>query len=799
VIVEVALNLPLQKTFDYSWPEELDLDPVPGLRVLVPFSRRKMGGVITSVKNHSDFSPLRKVEKLIEDTPSMTEEILELSRWVASYYFCSWGEVLNGTLPGGMGLLLRLEIINKSNFLPGIERLGKPFQEIVKNKTRWTEEEWNRKKPGTEERKQLAEWLQKGLLEKVQIFAGQRSRPKMERWVRFLKSDESNRSVRKKTKKIQILDRLAKNNECSWEEIRNTVPNPAQALKNLEKEGCVQIFEKRVFRRFLEDRMPPIESFQQLKEDQQNVFQEVGKNLQEEKYKTYLLEGVTGSGKTEVYLHAVRLTQELGKSSLVLVPEISLTPLLVNRFRSRFGDAVAVLHSGMDDGERYDEWSRVRNGLSSIVVGARSAVFAPLKNLGLVIVDEEHDVSYKQGETPRYHARDVAVYRGFKAKATVLLGSATPSLESSYNVQLGKYHPLYLKKRIFQPTLPEVRLINLKHCDRQKGSPFFSIELLDAIRQRLLKKEQTLIFLNRRGFAPLMICGECNETHTCPNCSLSLVFHQAVGGLKCHHCDYFLITPQKCPACDSSESPKIVGSGTEQIETELKNIYPNAEVLRMDRDSLHGKHALSKMQRRIHDQEVDIVVGTQLITKGHDFPNVTLVGVILADLSLNLPDFRSGERTFQLLTQVAGRAGRAEKPGEVLIQTYNPKHHSLQCAKDHDTLRYLEIELKQRNLLKIPPFLSMVLILCSSPSEKRAETLAFSVRNRFKKLPPSLTVIGPVESPLKKLRNRYRWQVLIKAPDASMLKCQLNRLMKEPLKLQKDELLQIDIDPHHLI
>jgi primosomal protein N' (replication factor Y) len=416
-----------------------------------------------------------------------------------------------------------------------------------------------------------------------------------------------------------------------------------------------------------------------------------------------------------------------------------------------------------------------------------------------VIVDEEHDVSYKQGETPRYHARDVAVYRGFKAKATVLLGSATPSLESSYNVQLGKYHPLYLKKRIFQPTLPEVRLINLKHCDRQKGSPFFSIELLDAIRQRLLKKEQTLIFLNRRGFAPLMICGECNETHTCPNCSLSLVFHQAVGGLKCHHCDYFLITPQKCPACDSSESPKIVGSGTEQIETELKNIYPNAEVLRMDRDSLHGKHALSKMQRRIHDQEVDIVVGTQLITKGHDFPNVTLVGVILADLSLNLPDFRSGERTFQLLTQVAGRAGRAEKPGEVLIQTYNPKHHSLQCAKDHDTLRYLEIELKQRNLLKIPPFLSMVLILCSSPSEKRAETLAFSVRNRFKKLPPSLTVIGPVESPLKKLRNRYRWQVLIKAPDASMLKCQLNRLMKEPLKLQKDELLQIDIDPHHLI
>ena len=799
MIVEVALNLPLQKTFDYAWPEGLDVDPVPGLRVLVPFARRKMGGVITALKNHSDFSPLKKVEKTIEEDPSMTGEILDLCRWVASYYFCGWGEVLNSSLPGGMGLLLRQEFVRKRESLPGAEMLGKPFQNLVSTKERWSLEDWNRNQPGNEEKKLLAEWLRQGHLEKVQTFAGQRSRPKMERWVRLLNPEAKGDPKRKKTKKVQILEKLEKSPESSWEEIRSSIPNPAQALKNLEKEGAVEIFEKRVFRRFLAEPMPPIEEFQQLTDDQQKVFEELDDSLHKDEYQTFLLEGVTGSGKTEVYLHAVRLTQELGKSSLVLVPEISLTPLLVNRFRSRFGDNVAVLHSGMDDGERYDEWSRVRNGLTSIVVGARSAVFAPLNNLGLVIVDEEHDGSYKQAETPRYHARDVAVYRGFKANATVLLGSATPSLESSYNVQLGKYHPLFLKKRIFQPELPEVRLMDLKHCDRQKGSPYFSMELLEAIRQRLIRREQVLIFLNRRGYAPLMICEECNETLTCPNCSLSLVFHQGIGGLRCHHCDYFLPTPKTCPACGSKEPQKIVGSGTEQIEMELKNIFPMAEIMRMDRDALHGKHALSKMQRRIHDHEVDIVVGTQLITKGHDFPNVTLVGAILADLSLNLPDFRAGERTFQLLTQVAGRAGRAEKPGEVFIQTYNPRHHSLLCARDHDAKRYLEVELKQRKVLKVPPYWSMVLILCSSPSEKRAETLASTVRGRIKKIPQNVTIIGPLESPLKKLRNRFRWQVLLKAPEISVLKSLLNEMMQEPIKVQKDELLQIDVDPHHLI
>lgn len=737
MIVEVAVNLPLPQQFDYQWPEEFSA-PLPGMRVLVPFGPRTLGGVITTVKEHSEHRKLRRVLQPLEPEPAFSEELLRFTRWVAEYYLCGWGEVLSAAIPGGLG--------------------------------------------------STAESLQK-----------RGAKPKYERWVRLnpQRPEPPRQRGRRKTKRDRLLELLEQHPEMAWRDIRSRINAPADALRQLTEEQVVVLEERRVFRRFLSQSLPDPEPFLTLNAEQQAAFGSVHTALQKDQYAAFLLEGVTGSGKTEVYLHAVQAAQAQGKTSLVLVPEIALTPQLVHRFQSRFGDAVAVLHSGMDDGERFDEWSRLQEGQATIAVGARSAIFAPLQQLGLVIVDEEHDASYKQGEAPRYHGRDIAVVRAWQNGAVALLGSATPSLESAANVASGKYRGLTMKARVQAATLPQVRLLDLRGAKRQSGSTFFTTDLVEALRQRLLRKEQSIVFLNRRGYAPLLTCEACQESVTCPYCSLSLVLHQAARQLRCHQCDHAIAPPVECPSCFSQGTLQVIGVGTEQVEGELQKIFPEARVLRMDRDALHGKHALSKMQEAVRAREVDILVGTQLVTKGHDFPDMTLVGVLLADLGLNLPDFRSSERTFQLLTQVAGRAGRSAKPGEVLVQTYNPRHHSLQFAQNHDAPGFRKQELAQRSQLHLPPFQSLVLITCSSPHEERAAQLATEYAQALQPFRKQLTLIGPLEAPLKKLRNRFRWQVLLRAEQGALLRHALRQTpAPKPLK---DELVQVDVDPVDLL
>jgi primosomal protein N' (replication factor Y) (superfamily II helicase) len=515
-----------------------------------------------------------------------------------------------------------------------------------------------------------------------------------------------------------------------------------------------------------------------------------------------LLHGVTGSGKTEIYLQAMQATLARGKTAIVLVPEISLTPQTVERFKSRFTatpDVVAVLHSHLSEGERHDEWHKIQSGRARIVIGARSAIFAPLENLGLIVVDEEHETTYKQEEAPRYHARDVAVVRGKIENCVVLLGTATPSLESYFNATRGKYRLANLTQRVDENQMPLMRVVDLRQERRkQKGLTILADKLRTAIALRLEKREQTILFLNRRGFSTSLLCSNCGEARDCPNCSVALTFHRNAARLSCHLCGHTAAVPKKCPAC-GQDALIYSGFGTEKVEANVTQIFPKAVVKRMDADSMTRKDAYRETLLAFRAGKIDILVGTQMIAKGLHFPNVTLVGIINADLALHLPDFRAGERTFQLLTQVAGRAGRGETPGEVFVQTYTPFSPSIQFARHHDFAGYFQQELEFRERCDFPPFKHAVLLTVRSAHEERAKFSAETIARRLKEaLPAEFILSAPSPAPLEKLQGQFRFHILMRG--AAIMR--LSRIVRETLDklpLPEDVALAVDVDPYQLL
>ena len=476
-------------------------------------------------------------------------------------------------------------------------------------------------------------------------------------------------------------------------------------------------------------------------------------------FAVFLLHGVTGSGKTEVYLHAISGLADTGKGSIVLVPEIALTPQLLGRFKKRFGQRVAVLHSGLTDRERADEYRRIQAGQVDVAIGARSAVFAPFENIGLIIVDEEHENSYKQDEGLRYNARDVAILRAKFQNAVAVLGSATPSLESYYNARSGKYQYLHLADRVDHRPMPEVAIVDVKTLPK---TSLYSPLLVEHITQRLERGEQSLLLLNRRGFSSVLICGDCGVAIKCPSCSVSLTFHKSEQTLKCHYCGFLTRPPDKCPSC-AGLTMKLLGSGTQKIEEELQALFPTARILRMDSDSVKGRQAYETLLQKVDRREVDILLGTQMIAKGHDFPAVTLVGVVDADVGLNLPDFRAAEKTFQLLTQAAGRAGRGELGGEVIIQTMNPNHYSVLHSKTHDYLGFYNEEIAYRTQLGYPPVGRIIKIEVKSAQEKLAEEGAKTAQNRIRHLMrgKDAVLLGPAPAPISRVRGQYRYHLLL--------------------------------------
>src|SRR5881275_1881373 len=576
-----------------------------------------------------------------------------------------------------------------------------------------------------------------------------------------------------------------------------------QTLRALAKRGLIELREEAVERDPHADEQFVATTNLELNAEQALALKRITQALDSpEDARPILLHGVTGSGKTEIYLQAIRAALERGRSAIVLVPEISLTPQTVERFKSRFAEmheAVAVLHSHLSQGERHDEWHKIHSGRARIVIGARSAVFAPLKDVGLIIVDEEHETTYKQEEAPRYHARDVAVVRAKIEKCVVVLGSATPSLESYHHATTGKYRLATLTQRVDDRQMPVMRIVDLRQERRkEKAIAILSEKLRGAIADRLEKREQTILFLNRRGFSTSLLCSNCGEARDCPNCSVALTFHRHMARLSCHLCGHTAAVPKKCPAC-GKDALIYAGFGTEKVESTVAHLFPKAAVRRMGADSMTRKEAYRETLRNFRTGKIDILVGTQMIAKGLHFPNVTLVGIINADLALHLPDFRAGERTFQLLTQVAGRAGRGETPGEVFVQSYTPFSPSIQFARHHDFAGYVEQELEFRERCDFPPFRHAVLITIHSAHQERGKFSADTLRRKLREaLPKEFTLGDATPAPLEKLQGQFRFHILIRG-EAIMRLSRLVRETLDKLPFPEDVTVTVDVDPYQLL
>ncbi|MCM0081008.1 primosomal protein N' [Geomonas sp. Red32] len=718
-IVEVAIPLPLEGSFHYLLPERLQDQATPGKRVLVPFGRRKLTGYLLGVASAAadGIGELKEVLEVLDEEPLFTAPELEFYRWIASYYLHPLGEVIKMALPAGINLVSRYRCEKGED--------GTPI---------------------------MREYLSGG------------KNVRTERFYRVLPGS----AERPRGKGGEILDFLAEQGESPAGALRERFGACSPQLNRLVELGAAACDEREVYRdpfraaSFGHDQPLP------LNPGQREAYDRIAAALAGGSFSPFLLHGVTGSGKTEVYLQSIAAALSAGKTALVLVPEIALTPQLVGRFKRRFEVGIAVLHSGLSDGERFDEWRRIRRGEACIVIGARSALFAPLERLGIVVVDEEHEGSYKQSEGVRYNARDLSLVRGKLAQAVVVLGSATPLITSYHAAMNGRLGYLHLPSRVRELPMPETVMLDARG---QKGLTFLP-PLVDAIRENLEQKGQTLLFLNRRGFATYLVCHDCGQVLRCPNCEVTLTYHRGKGRHVCHYCDYSLAAPTLCPTCGGGEIT-LLGRGTERVEEEVQELFPEARVSRMDRDTTKGRGGHARVLKALEDGSVDILIGTQMIAKGHDFPGVTLVGVVSADASLNLPDFRSSERTFQLVTQVMGRAGRGDRPGRVMVQTLAPEHYALTCAVAHDFEGFYREEIAFREEVGYPPFAHLVAMTISSISnpqaEKAAEEAARQLRGLKTEMRMRVEVLGPVTAPLGKVRGRFRWQILLKGRERSEL------------------------------
>lgn len=808
---EIALPVPLRSTFTYAIPQHLSNADLVGSRVVVPFRNRAMIGVVVAVvASPSEGKKTKEIVELLDAVPALPPKLIELGTWVSRYYVAPIGETLRAMLPPlaelrpereyeltdhGRDFLIEMKERGPAN--PG-ESLDLAIFELLRAGDKPVPSARVRRITG-------GEAAAERLVRRGCLVARERMRHKRERAQKIVAWNPSAEATNAKEEKVREILTAT----------RGPLPVPIllkagasrAVIARLEKEGKLASWEEPLVTHAdaesAEDAWETdfVAPANVLNADQKSALARVGKWLAEKEFVASLLHGVTGSGKTEIYLGAVEAALAQQRTAIVLVPEIALTLWLSRLVRARFGGIVAVLHSGLADNERSREWWRVRRGEARVVVGTRSAVFAPLENVGLIIVDEEQESSYKQEETPRYNGRDVAIVRARLENAVALLGSATPSLETFQNARTGKYRLLELTSRVEDRPLASVKLVDLRQEFKQshRSAPVSS-SLLKAIGERLSAGTQALILINRRGYSWYVLCRSCGAGIECQNCSIALSYHKRRARLECHYCGYSIPVPKLCPKC-KSEYLYFVGDGAERVEEYLREQFPKARIARLDRDTVRTKREYQKVLGAFARGDLDLLVGTQMVAKGHDFERVTLVGVVSADLALGRPDFRAAERTFQLLTQVAGRAGRGRFPGEVLIETYYPEHYAIQHAVDQDYVAFFEREIHFRRMMHYPPFIALANVLIRDRKIENAIRWSRAIAAHFDSLKINeLKVLGPAAAALSKLRREYRFQILLKTPNRRLLAKVLEDCLSFCEKKQiPDSAVIVDVDPTSLL
>ncbi len=733
----------LNKTFDYNIPKEMESNISIGSRVLIPFgkSKRLEEGFVINIKESTEYE-VKDIAKI--EVQSLTTEKILLSKWMAKKYFSNVSECMNLMLKPGT---------TTKNFA-------------------------NRAKDKTAIFVSLA--LEK---EKVQEYI--------------------NNNKIKSEKQKRILNYLIENEKIIQPELIERTETSRAIIKTLEKNGLLKLQEEKVIRNPLKNKNIKQTSKLKFTEEQEIAYTKVANTIEKNIYKEYLLYGVTGSGKTEIYLQLIEKVINEGKSAIMLVPEISLTPQMINRFIERFGkDIIAVLHSKLSVGERHDSWERIENGDARIVIGARSAIFAPVCNLGIIIIDEEHDSSYKSEMPPRYNAKEVATQIAKYNNIPLLLGSATPDIVTFYKAQNEDIELLKLSKRANNSSLPNVQVVDLKQELANGNRTMISVKLYKLIQENLKNKKQTILFLNRRGFSTFVMCRDCGYVAKCKNCNISLTYHKKEEKLKCHYCGYEEEIHKICPECGSKKI-KYFGTGTQKLELEINKIFPKASTIRMDIDTVTKKNSHEEILEKFNKEKIDILIGTQMIVKGHHFPNVTLVGVVSADGSLNIDDYRASERTFDILVQVAGRAGRENLQGNVIIQTYNPDNYSIQYAKKQNYDEFYNVEIKLRNQLRYPPFCDIIMFGISGEVEeivsKTAEKLYRNLKEQIEKEQIIANVLKPLPAPIDKIKNRYRWRIIIKAKVNDKLIEIINECLYNKEILKNNARIIADINPINMM